>query len=264
MIELIAEIGWNHLGDMSLAEDMIIAASEAGADYAKFQTWSVDYLKPGPWDKDGRREIYERAQLSHEDHFRLKEICDVNNIKFLTTCFNAKDIDFLRQLTPTIKIASFESSNVDLITRCSYKFDTIFLSTGCSDFKEYEMWGKNDNIFLLHCVSSYPCSADHVNLPKIEELKKITPRIGYSGHYLGILDAICAASLGCKIIEKHFTLDRSLEGKDNAISINPIEMKQLRQYINEIDNMLIDRGVCVQDVERQSRIESSGKWSYEK
>ena len=95
MIDIIAEIGWNHMGDMDLAEKMIVSAKDAGATYAKFQTWSVDNLKNGSCDNDGRLEIYKKAELSESDHSFLKKCCDANNIKFLTSCFSAKSVDLI-------------------------------------------------------------------------------------------------------------------------------------------------------------------------
>ena len=92
--KIIAEIGWNHMGDMTLAKEMISSAAESGADYAKFQTWSVSKLKQGPWDDDGRRQIYEKAQLTRDQHFELNEYCNNHHISFLTSLFNVDDIDF--------------------------------------------------------------------------------------------------------------------------------------------------------------------------
>ena len=114
--EVIAEIGWNHMGDMVLAKEMISAASESGADYAKFQTWSVSNLKNGPWDKDGRLEIYKKAELSRDQHYELKEFCESLDILFLTSIFNIKDAQWLCELSDSaIKIPSHEIYNLDLI-----------------------------------------------------------------------------------------------------------------------------------------------------
>ena len=111
-MKIIAEIGWNHLGDMGIAKQMINAASTAGADYCKFQTWSVKNLKSGSWDDDGRRELYNKAELSKEMHYELKDYCDENNIKFLTSIFNINDVEFLSKLSPeVIKIGSPEIYN---------------------------------------------------------------------------------------------------------------------------------------------------------
>ena len=96
IVKLIAEIGWNHMGSISLAEKMIKAAKNSGADYAKFQTWSVNSLKPGPWDKDGRRQIYEKAELNKEDYSKILKICKKYKIKFLTSLFNHKDYELIK------------------------------------------------------------------------------------------------------------------------------------------------------------------------
>ena len=106
-IKIIAEIGWNHMGNISLAEKMIKAASKSGADYAKFQTWRVKNLKPGPWDKDGRREIYKKAELSKEDYLKLNKICKKYKINFLTSLFNHLDFELIKKLNlKKIKIPS--------------------------------------------------------------------------------------------------------------------------------------------------------------
>ena len=97
-ISIISEIGWNHMGDMDLAKKMIQSSAENGADVCKFQTWSEDKLKPGPWDDDGRREIYKKAQLSEDDHFFLKDVCKKNSVQFLTSVFNINDLEFLSRL----------------------------------------------------------------------------------------------------------------------------------------------------------------------
>ena len=116
MTKIIAEIGWNHMGDMNLAEKMIVSAASNGADICKFQTWSVKNIKPGPWDTDGRKEIYKKAELSKEQHYYLKGICESNNVSFLTSIFNINDIDFLSTLNPSmIKIPSHEIGNFNLV-----------------------------------------------------------------------------------------------------------------------------------------------------
>ena len=133
MIKTIAEIGWNHCGDMELAKQMILAAKESGATYAKFQSWSVERLKPGAWDEDGRREIYEKAELTKERHVELINYCNKTGIKFLSSVFSIKDAELLLSLGVTeVKIPSFESRNHKLIQYCDDNFDTIFMSTGTS------------------------------------------------------------------------------------------------------------------------------------
>ena len=115
MIKIIAEIGWNHCGDMQLAKDMAMSAKVSGATYAKYQTWSVDRLKPGSWDDDGRRQIYEKAELSKEDHTELINYCNKIGIKFLSSVFSVDDAKLLVELgCKEVKIPSFESRNHEL------------------------------------------------------------------------------------------------------------------------------------------------------
>ena len=183
-IKLIAEIGWNHMGNINLAEKMIVQASKSGADYAKFQTWRVENLKNGPWDSDGRRQIYEKAELTKEQHYKLKEICQQNNVKFLTSVFNQKDINFISELSPEmIKIPSHEINNYELISKSIDVFATVIISTGASKWEEILKITNNlkmDNVILMHCVSSYPCPAEQVNMKRMLELKKFaySPDVG--------------------------------------------------------------------------------------
>lgn len=236
MVELIAEIGWNHMGDMKLAEEMIIAAKESGADYAKFQTWKVANLKPGPWDTDGRREIYEKAELSEDDHFHLKEVCDKNDIKFLTSCFTVKDIDFIRLVSNEVKIPGVECRNEELVSQANDKFDRVFLSTGATKTNEIPnlVW-HNDKFVVMHCVSIYPCPADKVNMGRMAYFgaQKRGVKIGYSGHFDGPEDAIIAIENGATVVEKHFTTDKNLPGRDNKFALLPEEFKFIKDYFKK-------------------------------
>ena len=235
-ITLIAEAGWNHLGDMDLAKRMIESAAEAGADYIKFQTWKVSRLKPGPWDTDGRREIYEKAELSEYNHWFLKETCEQSGIKFLTSCFSEKDLEFVRTLMSEVKIPSPEASNVGLVVKAKNLFDRVYLSTGACVFDEWDQWVGIPNITLMHCVSSYPCLSENFHNQKFNRIKyassTVQKRFGFSGHYPGIWDAIFAISNGATVIEKHFTLDHDLPGRDNKFAILPDELCRLREYVN--------------------------------
>ena len=138
-MKIIAEIGWNHCGDMGLAKQMAKAAHENGATYAKYQTWSVDRLKPGSWDEDGRRQIYEKAELTKENHIELINYCKEIGIKFLSSVFSINDAVLLFRLgCKEVKIPSFESRNHNLIKYCNNNFDTVFMSTGTSKMDEIE------------------------------------------------------------------------------------------------------------------------------
>ena len=137
MTKLISEIGWNHMGDMTLAKEMIHASKENGADFVKFQTWSVDRLTSGPWDEDGRLEIYKKAELSKDQHLELYEYSNTVGIEFFSSVFSLEDADLLGQIqTKYVKIASFESRNVELIHYCLKHFEHLIISTGTSTYDE--------------------------------------------------------------------------------------------------------------------------------
>ena len=271
MVEIIAEIGWNHMGDMDLAKKMIEAAADSGADYAKFQTFNIDNLKEGPWDEDGRREIYEKAQLSLEQHLELKDFCDYVGIIFMSSAFTVGDAELLAQVsTKCIKIPSIETSNTKLLRYCSRNFDKIFMSTGATKLDEVNLAAANfvpEKLVLLHCVSSYPCPLEKVNLPRIMALKSTFSRVfsnsfGYSDHAEGIYAAVAALDYNIDVIEKHFTIDRNLPGRDNKFAILPEELRELKYHIKAKDLANIDRGSNLyQDCEMDARTIYSGRWS---
>tara|TARA_R100001594_G_scaffold8203_2_gene21473 strand:- start:281 stop:1075 length:795 start_codon:yes stop_codon:yes gene_type:complete len=262
MTKLIAEIGWNHMGDMKLAEEMISAAKESGADFAKFQTWGVERLKPGVWDTDGRREIYEKAELDLDKHFELKEHCDKVGIGFMSSVFSIKDAKLLKNVvTDYVKIPSFESRNTELISYCDSNFKKLLISTGTSDWNEIRtnVTGLN-NYSLLHCVSSYPCNFDIINLPRINHLKRISDSIGFSDHTQGIEASVLSLSYGVDYIEKHFTINNDLPGRDNKFAILPNQMKRLSEYIDVANKVMGDKGANYQTCESDSRQNYTGRF----
>jgi len=263
--DVIAEIGWNHMGDMTLAKEMISAAAESGADFAKFQTWSVDNLRNGPWDHDGRLEIYRKAGLTREHHFELAEYCNSKNIKFLTSIFNVNDSDWLVNVNKDIiKVPSHEVHNNTLMQKIDGMFNSIIVSTGAAKWQEViaiPSYIKKSKLTLLHCVSSYPCSPEKVNLPRINELRKVNKSVGYSGHFFGIDDAIAALSYGIEFVEKHFTIDRNLPGRDNQFAILPEQMKILTDYCNNLSYMSLNHGPEMQECEQEIVDHYRGRWS---
>ena len=245
---------------------MIDAAVGSGADYCKFQTWKVKYLKDGPWNDDGRLEIYKKAELSDEKHKELIEYCELKKTEFLTSIFNIKDLDFLLKLgLNTIKIPSHEIYNLDLIKKCNESFEKMFISVGACEWKEFEkIINSNlsfDKIYFMHCVSSYPLDEKNVNFPKLIKIKNLHKQIGYSGHLKGISDAIAAISLGAQVVEKHFTSDHNLPGRDNKFALLPDEMKKICDYRDAFYNMNIDKGLDVQECEIDIHENYRGRWS---
>lgn len=263
-IKIIAEVGWNHMGNMNVAEKMIKAASKSGADYAKFQTWRVKNLKAGPWDKDGRREIYKKAELKVEDYKILNKICKKYKIKFLTSLFNENDFDLIQKLNlKEIKIPSPENRNNSLIEFCSRKFNNIFLSTGAATIKEiYNSCKllKNNKVVLMHCVSSYPCENQNVNLSRIFELKKISSLVGLSDHTKDIISSILSLSMGVTLIEKHFTIDNSLPGRDNKFAILPNDMMKLSETVRIFEQMFEQKKKGFIKSEIEVRKIYTGRW----
>jgi N,N'-diacetyllegionaminate synthase len=269
-MKIIAEIGWNHMGDMQLAQKMIEAAAINGATHVKFQTWSTKRLKNGPWDNDGRKEIYQKAELSEEKHRFLLETCNKNNVVFFTSCFSSADVEFISQISNEIKIPSTELTNDDLIQSIVKNFSNknnhyVYASTGTCTWEEISnavdtlKKGKM-NFSLLHCVSSYPTPAEYCNMQKIVELKKLHNDIGYSGHYFGIEDALVATELGATVIEKHFTIDRDLPGRDNKFALLPTDLKKLTDHIIVRQKMLRYHGLNFLQNESEMREKYRGRW----
>jgi N,N'-diacetyllegionaminate synthase len=263
--KLIAEIGWNFIGEINLAKEMISAAKESGADFAKFQTWSTKNLKPGPWDKDGRLELYKKAEISEDQHFELSEYCKKTKIKFLTSVFNIDYLKFLKKIkNDTIKVASMEINNIELLKALNKNYSQILVSTGASKISEVKKVLEvieRKKCVLMHCVSSYPTPPENINLPRINVLKKINKRVGYSGHLKGISDALASLVYEPEYIEKHFTTDNNLPGRDNKFSILPSEMLVLSKYINEHEKINIFRGEDYQDIELDVRKNYRSRWS---
>jgi len=265
MTKIIAEIGWNHMGDIKLANQMMFDAKQSGADFVKFQTWSVDRLKNGSWDSDGRREIYEKAELTFENHKLLKQFADGLGVTFFSSVFSIEDADLLSKIeTDYVKIASTESRNYDLLEHVNDMFDNIIVSVGTATFGEVKKildYIDEDKLTLMHCVSSYPCNYENANLPKINKLKELTSNVGYSDHTLGVLSSIASIEYGVTMIEKHFTIDNNLPGRDNQFAILPEELKSLKNYIELRDVMNVDKGDGHQECELDARENYSGRWN---
>ena len=254
------------MGDLSIAEKMIQEASKAGADFAKFQTWAVSRLKNGSWDSDGRREIYKSAELSIEKHKELIKICNENEITFFSSAFSIQDAKLLKDLNlQNIKIPSFEITNKPLLNFCDKNFNKVYVSTGASTWREVlelkNIFSNLNNVVIMHCVSAYPCKPNQINLPKIDDLKNEFPNVGFSDHTQGVEMSKIALSFEISAIEKHFTIDHNLPGRDNKFAILPAEFKNLINFNELLKVSKNHLGLDFQESELDSRNNYRGRFN---
>lgn len=259
--KIIAEAGVNHNGSLEMAKELIIAAANANADYIKFQTFNSDLVVTGSADKaayqikntgvkESQLEMISKLELSHKDHYELKEYANQYEIKLFSTAFDLPSIDFLRELDiDRFKIPSGEITNLPYLRHAAAFGKPIILSTGMSNLGEIEDALKvleeggmdRNHITLLHCTSEYPAPLIDVNLRAIKTLEQAFGlEVGYSDHTEGIEVSIAAVALGATIIEKHFTLDKNLPGPDHKASVEPEELKSLVDAVRNINMALGD------------------------
>lgn len=260
-ILVIAEAGINHNGNMEIAKKMIDVASEAGADFVKFQTFNSDRLVTSSARKadyqidelnkeESQKEMLKRVELTEAMHFDLKSHCVKRNIGFLSSAFDIESINFLVSLGQSFfKIPSSEITNLPYLRHIGKIDKSIILSTGMSTIDEIEdairiihLEGTlKKNITILHCTTEYPAPFNEVNLKAMQTIHKaLDLDVGYSDHTLGIEVAIAAVAMGAKIIEKHFTLDRNMLGPDHKASLQPEELKAMITAIRNIEVALGD------------------------
>lgn len=257
---IIAEAGVNHNGQLNLALQLIHAAAKAGADYVKFQTFQAsslvsqsapkaDYqMANDPNSGSSQLQMLQALQLSHADFQRLQEECKNCGIGFLSTPFDSASINFLASLGMDFwKIPSGEITNLPYLRQIAAHPQPIILSTGMATLNEVEQAlnaleaaGKpRSEIYLLHCTTAYPTAPDQVNLRAMQALQSLNCKaIGYSDHTQGIAIPTAAVALGAQIIEKHFTLSRSLPGPDHKASLTPSELTEMVQAIRAVEASL--------------------------
>lgn len=240
---IIAEIGENHVGDMGIAKKLIAQAANAGADYVKFQSYT-----PGIFRKtDPEYGWFKKVSLSDSAHFQLKRWAEAKGVKFLSSPFSVERARFLcEQLAlREIKIASGVLMQFKLLDYLnSSDIRTAFVSTGLSTIKEIGEALKHlkriPDIYLLHCVTQYPCKPEEANLRAIAALKKeFGLPVGYSDHTIGIDACVTAAAVGACVIEKHFTFDKkSREGTDHALSATAADLREMVSRIRAQEELL--------------------------
>jgi N,N'-diacetyllegionaminate synthase len=262
---IIAEAGVNHNGDFDLAKKLIDAAANANADYVKFQTFKADKIVSKAAKKadyqiknindndDSQYAMLKKLEMPDEWHYKLLEYANSKNIKFLSTGFDIESIDFLDNLGIQIyKIPSGELTNKPYLQHIAKKKKEIILSTGMATMQEIkdainvliEAGAEKSLISVLHCNTEYPTPMKDVNLKAMNKIaQELNVKIGYSDHTLGIEVPIAAVALGAKIIEKHFTTDRTLRGPDHLASLEPEELKLMVASIRNIELAISGNGI---------------------
>ena len=262
---IIAEAGVNHNGDMNSARKLIDVAVEAGVDYVKFQSFTADKLV----SKDAKKANYQsvntndgddsqygmlkKLELSHQDHIELMAYCAQKKIKFFSTAFDIDGVKYLSNLgLELFKIPSGEITNYPYLKAIALCGKPVIMSTGMcteNEIKEcvdvlLEFGLLKENISILHCNTEYPTPMKDVNLKAMMNIKdKFGVDVGYSDHTLGIEIPTAAVALGAKIIEKHFTLDRTFPGPDHAASLEPDELKAMVKSVRNVELAISGSGI---------------------
>ena len=254
---IIAEAGINHNGDIECALHLCDAARHAQVDAIKFQTFKTEKLltrkaSMAPYQKQNlgedvsQFEMAKKLELSYTDFEKIKHYCDKIGLLFLSTPDEEESLDFLATMDVNpLKVGSGEITNIPFLRRVGRKNRDVILSTGMSCLGEIEkaysvlMESGVLSVALLHCTSNYPCPMEEVNLKAMKTMAKVFDvRVGYSDHTQGIEVPIAAVAMGATIIEKHFTLDKNMQGPDHRASLEPHELKAMVHAIRNIEKAL--------------------------
>ena len=268
---IIAEAGVNHNGSIELAYQLIDIAYEAGADAIKFQTFKAsslvlkktqkaEYQKKSTSSNESQFDMIKKLELDFYDHKKLVNYCKKKGIIFLSSPFDNESIDLLNELNMQIfKIPSGEINNLPYLRNIGSLGKKIILSTGMSTLKEIEdalnilirSGTSKSNIIILHANTMYPTPMEDVNLRAMQTIKnKFDIAVGYSDHTLGIEVDIAAVAMGASVIEKHFTLDKKMEGPDHKASLDPDELKSM---VTAIRNIELAMGDGVKELTRSEK-----------
>ena len=256
---IIAEAGVNHNGKLDLAYKLCDAAKEAGVDVIKFQTWNTDlvitkntrmaeYQAENLSSSESQYEMLKKLELSYAHFKMIKEYCDNIGIRFLSTADETESLDFLLELgIDLVKLGSGEITNIPYLRHVGGLHLPVILSTGMSNLAQVAVaydtltQAGAEDISILHCTTNYPCPMDEVNLRAMVTLREAFKcRVGYSDHTMGTEVPVAAVALGAEIIEKHFTLDRNMEGPDHKASLEPAELKLMVNQIRNVEEALGD------------------------
>jgi len=247
---LIAEIGLNHNNDMDLAARMIEKAAECGADCVKFQSYTTEkFINKESADTGPIYNIFSQYELSEQDHDELKKAADNNGLDFISTPLTVDWVEVLAHLrVPFFKIASGDLNNYLLLKETTKHNIPHFVSTGASYWQDIERsaaffkLANFKNVVFLHCISNYPTPTDQLHLDTIGKIQnQIGSLSGFSDHSIGAFASFGAVMLGATVVEKHFTLDKNMDGPDHAISAEPGELAEIRELIDLASQMKGER-----------------------
>jgi len=253
---IIAEAGVNHNGQLSMAKKLVDAAVAAGVDAVKFQTFKAEgvvtddvdvasYVKKNIGKNLKQQEMIKKLELTYEEFKILKRYCDSKKILFLSTPHSFDAIDFLEDLVPMYKFGSGDLLNIPALQYAARKGKPMILGTGMATLAEVREALKAiraagcNQIIVLHCTTNYPCPIEEVNLRAMLTMQNtLNCLVGYSDHTMGLTVPIMAATLGAVVIEKHFTLYKTLPGPDHKASLEPTELKQMVIAIRNVERAL--------------------------
>ncbi len=280
-VVIIAEAGVNHNGNIENALRLIDVAADAGVDYIKFQTFKAENLvsrsaKKAEYQiqntgdiKESQLQMLKKLELSEEQHERLIAYCKEKKVKFFSTAFDLSSLEYLQSIgLDMVKIPSGEITNLPYLRKAASLFRKVILSTGMSTMQEIsdamhvflKAGISKENITILHCNTEYPTPMEDVNLKAIQHIQKeFQTAVGYSDHTLGIEIPVAAVALGASIIEKHFTLDKTMKGPDHKASLDPNELKAMVFAIRNIEKAISGSGLKTVSSSEQKNINIARK-----
>jgi N-acetylneuraminate synthase len=264
---IIAEIGINHNGDVSIAKQMIDAAVHAGVDAVKFQKRTPEVATPldqqtqmreTPWGYITYLEYRYKVEFNEQQYSEIDRHCKEKGIAWMVSVWDQPSVDFMEKFdTPAYKIPSASLTDFGLIRKARATGKPLILSSGMSTMEQIhqavKLAGEKD-LVLMHCTSTYPCEPEELNLKMVETLRHEFPNIpiGYSGHEVGLVPSSVAVALGACVVERHLTLDRAMWGTDQAASVEPGGFERLVKYIRVSEAALGDGVKKVYESEKSS------------
>ncbi len=262
---IIAEAGVNHNGNIENAFRLVDVAADAGVDYIKFQTFKADQLVSASAKKadyqientknsaETQLQMLQKLELSREQHEELIAYCQEKKVQFFSTAFDLDSLEYLHKIgLQMVKIPSGEITNLPYLRKAATLFRKVILSTGMATISEIKdavsVFTKagvhKENITILHCNTEYPTPMEDVNLKAMLHIQHVFgTKVGYSDHTLGIEVPMAAVALGASVIEKHFTLDKTMTGPDHKASLEPDELKAMVSAIRNIEKALSGSGL---------------------